>query len=620
MVQRVSTVAFEGIDARAVDVQVQVAPGLPAFTIVGLPDKAVSEARERVRSALIASGLALPARRITVNLAPADLPKEGSHYDLPIALGLMAAIGAIPPDALSDFTVLGELGLDGSIAPVAGVLPAAIGANSRDEGLICPAACGAEAAWASPDLQIVAASSLIQIANHFKGTQVLSRPQPKITERKSTMLDLRDIKGQESAKRALEIAAAGGHHLLMIGSPGAGKSMLASRLPSILPPLSPSELLEISMIASVAGEIQGGALTSQRPFRAPHHSASMAALTGGGMRARPGEISLAHNGVLFLDELPEFDARVLDSLRQPLENGEVAVSRANHRVTYPARFMLVAAMNPCRCGHAYEPGYSCKRGRIDRCIGDYQGRISGPLMDRIDLRIEVPAVSASDLILPPPSEGSAEVAARVAAARHIQLARYQAMGLQKIRTNAEAPAAALEDIAKPDAAGLKLLRDASDTMRLSARGYHRVLRVARTLADLGGVETVGRLHIAEALSYRALAEDVRRAAQNCACKHWPANTSVTICVYPSGTISSSVGSVSCVSSFGPQPFRCFWPASSSAETSPLASSPASRLAARRSRLRPRPGSISFTSASPMIAQPPRFVCRSSNVRNWPISP
>ncbi|MGN6115460.1 MAG: YifB family Mg chelatase-like AAA ATPase [Nitrobacter sp.] len=512
MVQRVSTVAFEGIEARAVDVQVQVAPGLPAFNIVGLPDKAVSEARERVRAALIASGLALPARRITVNLAPADLPKEGSHYDLPIALGLMAAIGAIPSDALSGFSVLGELGLDGSIAAVAGVLPAAIGANARDEGLICPAACGAEAAWASPDIQIVAASSLIQIANHFKGTQVLSRPQPRIREAQSTLLDLRDIKGQESAKRALEIAAAGGHHLLMIGSPGSGKSMLASRLPSILPPLSPAELLEVSMIASVAGEIDGGALTSRRPFRAPHHSASMAALAGGGVRARPGEISLAHNGVLFLDELPEFDPRVLDSLRQPLENGEIAVSRANHRVTYPARFMLVAAMNPCRCGHAYEPGYACKRGRLDRCTADYQMRISGPLMDRIDLRIEVPAVTASDLILPPPSEGSAEVAARVAAARNIQADRYAAAGLPHIRTNAEAPSSVLEDIAQPDAQGLKLLRDAAESMHLSARGYHRVLRVARTLADLDGADKVGRLHLAEALSYRALADDIKRAA------------------------------------------------------------------------------------------------------------
>ncbi len=512
MVQHVSTVAFEGIEARSVDVQVQVAPGLPAFNIVGLPDKAVSEARERVRSALIASGLALPARRITVNLAPADLPKEGSHYDLPIALGLMAAIGAIPADALNGLTVLGELGLDGSIAPVAGVLPAAFGAASRAEGLICPATCGAEAAWASPDNEIIAASSLIQIANHFKGSQVLSRPKPQIREIDAPTLDLKDIKGQESAKRALEIAAAGGHHLLMIGAPGAGKSMLAARLPTILPPLSPAELLDVSMIASVAGELEGGALTNRRPFRAPHHSASMAALTGGGMRARPGEISLAHHGVLFLDELPEFDPRVIDALRQPLENGEVSVSRANHRVTYPARFMLVAAMNPCRCGHAYEAGYACRRGRIERCTADYQARISGPLIDRIDLRIEVPAVTAADLILPPPAEGSKEVAARVAAAREIQRVRYAALGLDRVRTNAEAPASVLDEVARSDKSGLALLRDAADTMRLSARGYHRVLRVARTLADLDGSQGVGRLHLAEALSYRAVGDDIRRAA------------------------------------------------------------------------------------------------------------
>jgi magnesium chelatase family protein len=511
MVQRVSTVAFEGIEARAVDVQVQVAPGIPAFNVVGLPDKAVSEARERVRAALVASGLALPARRITVNLAPADVPKEGSHYDLPIALGLMAAIGAIPPDALGGYTVLGELGLDGSIAAVAGVLPAAIGANARGEGLICPAACGPEAAWASPEMEIIAANSLIALANHFKGSQVLSRPQPKVHEPDDAMPDLLDIKGQESAKRALEVAAAGGHNLLMIGPPGAGKSMLAARLPSILPPLAPAELLEVSMIASVAGEIDGGALTNRRPFRAPHHSASMAALVGGGLRAKPGEISLAHNGVLFLDELPEFDGRVLDSLRQPLETGEVAISRANHRVTYPARFMLVAAMNPCRCGRAGEPGYACKRGPVGRCAGDYQARLSGPLLDRIDLHIEVGAVTAADLILPPPAEGSREVAARVARARAAQAARYGALGLA-VRTNAQVGPTVLEAVAKPDASGLALLRDAAEAMRLSARGYHRVLRVARTLADLDGEEAVRRVHFAEALAYRALADEIRRAA------------------------------------------------------------------------------------------------------------
>jgi magnesium chelatase family protein len=512
MVQRVTTVAFEGIEARAVDVQVQITPGLPACIIVGLPDKAVSEAKERVRAALVASGLALPARRIIINLAPADLPKEGSHYDLPIALGLMAAIGAIPHDAISGFTVLGELGLDGSIAAIAGVLPAAISANARGEGLICPAACGAEAAWASPEIEIIAARSLIQLANHFKGTQVLLRPQPKIREVEGSPLDLRDIKGQESAKRALEIAAAGGHNLLMIGPPGAGKSMLAARLPTILPPLSPPELLEVSMIASVAGEIADGALTNRRPFRAPHHSASMPALVGGGLRAKPGEISLAHNGVLFLDELAEFQPQVLDSLRQPIETGEVAISRANHRITYPARFMLVGALNPCRCGRADEPGFACRRGPNARCAADYQARLSGPLLDRIDLTIEVPAVTAADLILPPPAEGSAEVAARVASAREAQAARYAGFAQPGLRTNAQASGPMLEDVAKPDASGLALLRDAADAMRLSARGYHRVLKVARTLADLDGAAKVGRVHLAEALSYRALTDEVRRAA------------------------------------------------------------------------------------------------------------
>jgi len=512
MVQHVSTVAFEGVEARPIDVQVQVAPGLPAFNIVGLPDKAVSEARERVRAALIASGLALPAKRITINLAPADLPKEGSHYDLPIALGLMSAIGAIPSDAAAGFMVVGELGLDGSLAPVSGVLPAAVAANGREQGLICPAACGAEAAWASPDMNIVAPRSLLQLVNHLRGTQVLMRPSPKIREFEQNPLDLKDIKGQESAKRALEIAAAGGHNLLMAGPPGSGKSMLAARLPTILPPLSPSELLEVSMIQSVAGAIEGGALTNKRPFRNPHHSASMAAMVGGGLRARPGEVSLAHLGVLFLDEFPEFAPQVLDSLRQPLESGDAVIARANHRVTYPARFQLVAAMNPCRCGRATELGFTCKRNANVRCAADYQARVSGPLMDRIDIHIEVPAVSAADLVLPAPSEGSREVAARVASAREIAMKRFKALGRQHLRTNAEADAKLIEQLAAPDSAGLALLRDAAEAMRLSARGYHRVLKVARTIADLDGAESVGRPHLAEALAYRAAQDRIALAA------------------------------------------------------------------------------------------------------------
>ncbi len=512
MVQHVSTVAFEGVKARPIDVQVQVAPGLPAFTIVGLPDKAVSEARERVRAALIASGLALPAKRITINLAPADLPKEGSHYDLPIALGLMAAIGAVPSDAAQDMMVVGELGLDGSLAPVSGVLPAAVAANERAQGLICPAACGAEAAWASPEMNIVAPRSLLQLVNHLRGTQVLLRPSPKIREFAESPLDLKDIKGQESAKRALEIAAAGGHNLLMAGPPGAGKSMLAARLPTILPPLSPAELLEVSMIQSVAGAIEGGALTNRRPFRNPHHSASMAAMVGGGLRARPGEVSLAHLGVLFLDEFPEFSPQVLDSLRQPLESGEAVIARVNHRVSYPARFQLIAAMNPCRCGRATEPGFACKRAPNARCAADYQSRVSGPLMDRIDLHIEVPAVSAADLVLPAPAEGSREVAARVAAAREIARQRFLSRGREDLRSNAEADAKLIEQLASPDAAGLSLLREAADAMRLSARGYHRVLKVARTIADLDGAATVSRPHLAEALAYRAAQDRVPLAA------------------------------------------------------------------------------------------------------------
>lgn len=512
MVVRVATVAFQGVEAVSVDVQVLVSSGNVVFNVVGLPDKAVAESRERVRAALIASGLALPAKRITVNLAPADLPKEGSHYDLPIALGVMAAIGAIPSDALEGYVVLGELALDGALTRVAGVLPAAVHANAVSRGLICPAACGPEAAWAGGDLDVLAPRSLIALANHFKGVQALGRPSPAVRAHPAALPDLRDVRGQESAKRVLEIAAAGGHNLMMSGPPGAGKSMLAARLPSILPPLAPRELLEVSMIQSVAGLLSEGSLTDRRPFRAPHHSASMAALVGGGLQARPGEVSLAHHGVLFLDELPEFHPQTLDSLRQPLETGEVAISRANHRVVYPARFQLVAAMNPCRCGRADEPGYVCKRAPNEKCVAQYQGRLSGPFLDRIDLSVALPAVAAVDLVLPPAREGSAEVAARVAAARARQSARYAALALPDSTTNASCPAAALDEIARPDAAGLSLITDAAQRLGLTARGFHRVLRVARTIADLDGEAGVRRAHLAEALSYRAAGDRGARAA------------------------------------------------------------------------------------------------------------
>jgi magnesium chelatase family protein len=501
MQARIVTVAFQGIDVTPVEVQVQVAPGLPAFAVVGLPDKAVTESRERVRAALNAIGLALPPKRIVVNLAPADVPKEGSHFDLPIALGILVAIGVLPADELAGYIALGELGLDGGIAPVAGVLPAAMAAVAGDLGLICPKANGTEAAWAG-DLKILAAASLLALVNHFKGTQVLSPPAPEMAQETANHLDLKDIKGQESAKRALEVAAAGGHHLLMIGPPGAGKSMLAARLSDLLPPLAPSEALGVSMVASLAGELRDGRIGRRRPYRNPHHSASMAALTGGGARARPGEVSLAHLGVLFLDELPEFSRPAIDSLRQPLETGQVVVARANAHVTYPARVQLIAAMNPCRCGHLADPALACSRA--PKCALDYQSKLSGPLLDRFDLVIEVPAVDVADLDLPPPSEGSMEVAARVAAARARQTRRYQGIkqGGNAVRCNAEVDGELLDQVAVLDQASRALLVEAASAMRLSARGYHRVLRVARTLADLDGVDAIARAHVAEALSYR----------------------------------------------------------------------------------------------------------------------
>jgi len=496
LVATIRTVAYLGLEARSVEVQCQLAAGLPRFSVVGLPDKAVAESRERVQAALASMGLALPPKRITVNLSPADLPKEGSHYDLPIALALLAAMGVADREQLADFVAVGELALDGRIVGSPGVLLAAMHASEAECGLICPAAQGAEARWAS-GIAVLAAPDLVALLGHLKGTQQLVPPQPGSVEDSAPGPDLKQVKGQETAKRALEIAAAGGHNLLMSGPPGAGKSLLAACLPGILPPLTPAEALEVSMVQSIAGLLEGGRISRARPFRAPHHSASMAALTGGGLKVRPGEVSLAHLGVLFLDELPEFQRPVLDSLRQPLETGKVDVARANAHVSFPARVQLIAAMNPCRCGHLGDPSLACSRA--PKCAADYQSKVSGPMLDRIDLHVEVEPVSASDLALPPPAEGSAEVAARVARARALQVERGAQSGT---RTNAELDGDMLERFATPDEAGRTLLLQAAEAMRLSARGYVRMLRVARTIADLSGVEQVGRVHVAEALSYR----------------------------------------------------------------------------------------------------------------------
>ena len=410
-------------------------------------------------------------------------------------------MGVIPADCLDNWAVVGELGLDGQIAAITGALPAAVAANAMGLGLICPEASGPEAAWAG-DVSILAPKSLIALINHFRGTQVLTAPTPGPMLDGPGVADLREVKGQEGAKRALEIAAAGGHNLCFTGPPGSGKSMLAQRLPGLLPPLSPSELLETSMIHSVAGLIAKGGLTRARPFRAPHHSASMAALTGGGLKAKPGEVSLAHNGVLFLDELPEFSIQALDSLRQPLETGEVMVARANAHIRYPARVQLVAAMNPCRCGVGGLGKGAC--GRAPKCQKDYQGRVSGPLMDRIDLQIEMPAVTAADMALPPPSEGTFEAAARVARARQIQQDRATGLDPSAARNslNAHASGGMLDRIAALDDAGRTLLTRAAEAGGLTARGWTRTLRLARTIADLDGSDLVRRVHLAEALIYR----------------------------------------------------------------------------------------------------------------------
>jgi magnesium chelatase family protein len=486
------------VETTEVDVQVQIAPGLPAFTVVGLPDKAVAESRERVRAAIHALGLSLPPKKIIVNLAPADLIKEGSHFDLPIALAVLIAMQVLAQDNLDRYVALGELALDGALLPVSGILPAAIGANAAGCGIVCPEACGPEALWAG-DIDVLAPRTLLTLINHFKGVQVLLPPEKNLDEAARKLPDMKDIRGQETARRALEVAAAGGHNLLMIGPPGAGKSLLASCIPGILPPMSAEEMLEVSMIASVAGLISEGKLSRHRPYREPHHSTSLAAMVGGGKRATPGEISLAHNGVLFLDELPEFPRAVLESLRQPLESGRITVARVHSHVTYPANVQLVAAMNPCRCGYLDDAGRAC--GKAPKCAVDYQSKISGPLLDRIDLTMEVPALETLDMLGRDRGEPSTNIARRVEQARCIQKERFLKLGVP-FRTNADVTGELLQQFVPRSVDARELLEKATESFRLSMRGYTRMLRIARTIADLDGSDSVEKRHIAEAVSYR----------------------------------------------------------------------------------------------------------------------
>ncbi|MCS7195634.1 MAG: YifB family Mg chelatase-like AAA ATPase [Meiothermus sp.] len=492
MLAQVRTYSLFGLEALPITVEVDVSPGMPFYAVVGLPDKAVEESRERVRAALKNTGFPYPQGRIVINLAPAELRKEGTHYDLPIALGLLAAMGTLPLETLQGFAAAGELGLDGELRPVPGAVNLALGALQEGHKLLLPESSAPEAALID-GVQVYGAAHLSTLVRFLLGQEKLCRARSSPAQSEPDYpFDLLDVKGQAKAKRALEIAAAGGHHLLMSGSPGSGKTMLAKRLPGLLPPLGPEEALEVTRIHSAAGQpVQG--LIKSPPFRSPHHTVSDAGLIGGGTIPKPGEISLAHRGVLFLDEFPEFSRDALEVLRQPLEDGVVTISRARASFTYPARFLLVAAMNPCPCGWFGDPERPCKCTPSQRMR--YAGRISGPLLDRFDLVVEVPRLTPAELARAPEGEPTAIVRERVLAARKRMQARQG-------KLNSELLGKALRQHTLLSPASEALLQAATKRLALTARSYDRILRVARTIADLAGAERIGEAHLAEALTYR----------------------------------------------------------------------------------------------------------------------
>ena len=493
-VATVASRALDGIDAPEVTVEVHLGPGLPAFHIVGLPDTEVREARDRVRAALNHARFEFPARRITVNLAPAELPKDSSRFDLPIALGILAASGQLPPESLAGQEFAGELSLTGELRAVRGALAMALSARAAGRVFVLPAGNAPQAALAE-GARILPARTLLEVVAHLSDEARLEEYSGGTSVLQPTYPDFGDVRGQQQVKRALEVAAAGAHSVLMLGPPGTGKSMLAARFPGILPPLGESEALEVAAIHSVSTNGFDTLRWGERPFRAPHHSASGAALVGGGVTPRPGEISLAHHGVLFLDELPEFDRDVLEALREPLESGRVSIARAARHAQFPARFQLIAAMNPCPCGHCGDRSGRC-RCTPER-IARYRGRISGPLADRIDIKLEVPAPREAELVGPAGGEASSAIKARVEKARCVQLVRQG-------HPNALLEPGAIDRHCATDREGDQLLRHALARLLLSARAYHRVLRVARTIADLSGSTTIAAEHIAEAIQYRRL--------------------------------------------------------------------------------------------------------------------